>query len=68
MIIAKCDICGKIKKERDDNWLGGWLHGLSNIGHFNFCEKCGSGLEKLIEKYLNSHKKHGRKRVFKTIR
>lgn len=68
MLITKCDICGKIKRREESNWLGGWLHGLSNMGHFDLCGKCGDGLEKLLEKYFTSRKKYGRKRVSKTIR
>lgn len=68
MIITKCNICGKVKREREDNWLGGWFHGLPDLEHFDLCEKCGKGLEKLIVKYFNFYKKYGRKRISKTIR
>ncbi len=60
MDIIKCDICKKIKKDKEevrleDKWIKGHVFGKKSI-YFDLCEKCSIKLLAYLKKYLKIRK------------
>ncbi|MAF20456.1 MAG: hypothetical protein CMI55_02115 [Parcubacteria group bacterium] len=60
MDITKCDVCKKIKKEKnrlnlESKWIKGHIFGERSI-YFDLCEKCSAKLLAYLKKYLKIKK------------
>jgi len=68
MDITKCDLCKKIKKEKESliseesTWISGQIQGKGEFFTFDLCGKCSENLMKYIKRYLK-FKKHTKKKL-----
>ena len=62
MKITKCNVCGKIKKEKhsslseESKWINCQINGRGEWLSFDLCDKCSEKMLKYIKKYLKIKK------------